>query len=597
MIARASFALMYRCPGCHWQLAASAARADKPPVAPEGPASPLHRKGKRSSRDRRGSRGCSRLILAPFFLMLTARTFATPADAGDREAVELDQLETRVARIVERVTELAGADDLLDSLHFGWFDRPYARASLAILVKTTHAFQREIHLRRHQNGAIANGELRAMLSWAEAAIQRVCGPPLAAGFRPDRLRMTGMDLAEAAPTPALFAFVDRATATRSHRSFGDLDLLAALGSRVYARLGRDRSGGDLEHTLVERAHALGIAVVVTSSPLSSAAVDYPPLDFTRSADQPTLQVEPWSLRMFWEASANIPNTPARSVAVMDPPFGESWGSALARRALARGVLARTRYVVDGWRPPATGQSYVDRAGLTAAAMWVHALEGQSLGLVRGWRDLRDGSASPYPSVFVDPGGTETVAHTALDLVRLGQYVMPFRPRPSLVIVLGTEAIDPQDDNAWAPWIKPIWAGLLNRQIRFDVVTRNLNPDQLRRRYRAVLPLHMDDADDITSVFLRLDRMLAKDPEHSRRLKVRESDGGPAAGVFVRSVRTPQGAPCVALVNFSSRTRRVRFEDGPRLGPMHDVVTDMPVRHPRRELVLQPWQLRLLWTTD
>ena len=79
--------------------------------------------------------------------------------------------------------------------------------------------------------------------------------------------------------------------------------------------------------------------------------------------------------------------------------------------------------------------------------------------------------------------------------------------------------------------------------------------------------------------------------------VREANGGPASEVFVRSARTPQGEPCVTVVNLSDRTRRLRFDDGPRLGPMRDVIADTLVRNPRQELTLQPWQARLLWSGD
>ena len=516
-------------------------------------------------------------------LITSSSSLVRPASAepNDRPYVDLSTLQNRVARLTERVTELAGESDLLDSLHFGWFDRPYDRATLAILVKTTHVLQHEMALRRHDNGAITDADLRIILAWADRSLRRVTGPPSDTGFRPDRLRVTGPDLVQAAPTPALFAFVDRATATRCHRSFGDLDLLAAAGSKIYARLDRDFPGGEIEHTLVDRAHGLGMATVVT---IDQAPIAAPRYDAARaessSPGRHALHVVPMTLRALCERATSLHYASGQTAALVDPPFGESWASSIARRALARGVLIRTRFLADGWSPPS-----------------VRAVEGQSLGLVRGWRDLRDGSGSPYPSILTDPPAIEAITHTALDLVRLGRHLTPFRRGPSLAIALGDDAVDPQDDNAWAPWIKPIWAELLNRQIRFDVVTTGMNEDQLRGRYPSVLWLRPDDTDDIASVFLRLDRMLAKDPEQAARLKVREANGGPASEVFVRSARTPQGQPCMAVVNLSDRTRRLRFDDGPRLGPMRDLITDTPVRNPRQELVLQPWQTRLLWSGD
>ena len=537
-------------------------------------------------------------ILVFFSLVWSSLPTATLADGGTDKTVDLGQLEDRVDRLVWRVTELAGTDDVLDTLHFGWFDRPYARATLAILVKTTHVLQREIRLRRRQNGAIVDADLFAMLTWTDSAIQRVSGTWTPTDFRPDRLRVTGDELVEAPSTPALFAYIDRATATRYHRTFGDLDLLAAMGNRVYGRIDRDCPGGESERTLVERANALGMAVVVAASRQPGQVVDLPPLDHARPVDprrgRCALYVQPLTLRMFWGQAPSTQHTPGRSVAVIDPPFGEPWASSLARRALARGVLARTRFVSGEWSPPLNRGSGVEGSGRIAAAMWVHAIEGQSLGLLRGWRDFRDGSLSPSPSVFVDPAGTEIITRTALDLVRLGRYITPFRVRPSLAVAVGSDAVDPHDDNAWAPWIKAIWAELLDRQIRFDVVISGSDAEQLRRRYRSVFTLRSDDADNIGSVLLRLDRLLSKDLEHVDRLTVRESDGSLATEVFVRSALTPQGRPCVAVVNLSGRSRRLTLEGGPRLGLLRDVIADTPIQDPREGLTLQPWQARLLW---
>jgi hypothetical protein len=230
-------------------------------------------------------------------------------------------------------------------------------------------------------------------------------------------------------------------------------------------------------------------------------------------------------------------------------------------------------------------------------MWVHALDGQSLGLVRGWRDLRDGLGSKYASLVVRPAWVEAVSHTALDLARLGRHLPPFRRRPALAIAIDETAFDPQDDNLWAPWITPIWQGLVDRQFHFDVVDAEEGEDRLRDRYPAVLRVNRDDAGDVTSVLLRVDRLASRGEASVPRCTLRNADGELARDVFVRIGETPTGRPCVAVVNLTHKPRRLRLEGGPQPGPMHDVIADTPVRSPWRELTLEGWQVRLLWPED
>ena len=184
------------------------------------------------------------------------------ADPGASKPLDVADLQARVARLTDRVEELVGTHDLLDTLHFGWFDRPYARATLAVVVKTTTAIKREIRLRRRGNGAIADASLHAMVLWADKALDRASESEVDGDFRPHRLRVTGGDLGGTPSTPAFFAFVDRATSTRLHPAFGDLDLAAAIGSRVYARLDRELGTADTAALRASRASALGMAAIV-----------------------------------------------------------------------------------------------------------------------------------------------------------------------------------------------------------------------------------------------------------------------------------------------------------------------------------------------
>ena len=540
-----------------------------------------------------GRRKAGLLLLAGISLLHPATNLA-PADPPP---VDATQLRARIERLADRVAELAGTDDLIDTLHFGWFDRPYARSTLAVLVKTTHALQREVHLRDRHNGAISDATLRTMLEWADRAVRQVLASESTGRFRPHRLRVAGDDFLAPSSTPALLGFVDRMTATSYHRSFGDLDLAAAMGFRVYPRMDSAVLPDNVERLLVERARTLGMAAILVTG--SGPHADYVISRGRSDKSAPssagyTLIVQPLTLRAFLETPVPPSAEPGHALAVIDPPFGEDWPSSLARRALVRGVLGQMRYVADGCSSFPEHGSVLDRSARTAAILWVSALDGQSLGLVHGWRDLRDGSGSLYPSLIVDPTAAETIAHTALDLVRWAEYLTPFRSAPVLAVAVGDDAVDSRDANAWADWVKPIWSGLLSHQIRFDVVRQNTADEQIGRRYAAVFPLSPQDAADPGSVLLRIERLLAAHREHVDRITVRELDGRLAADVFVREGRTSSGLRCLAVANLSEQPRQLRLHGEALPGTMRDIVSATEVRDPTARLSLEPWQVRLLW---
>ncbi len=525
--------------------------------------------------------------------LLAASSSLASAGPGDVHGLDLDTLRNRVAGLGERVTELAGTDDLPDTLHFAWFDRPYARATLAILVKTTATLQREVRLRELGNGAIDASTIGAMLSWANDALERVVHSPPDSGFRPHRLPLSPGDLPTALRSPPLYGFVDRATATRLDDRFGDLDLIAAAGFRLYPRLSCDVLDEEAARVLGQRAEALGMTVIGVAAPRNGARSG----DLPRSAPPPieaALTVQPVTLRAMLDDVPDSPGKPAQILALTDLRWGESLAGSLARRAVARGVWPGARFVVDGWNPPIGSFSHDERNAVVAAAMWIHALQGQSLGLLHGWRDLRDGSASAYPSALVDPARVETVAHTALDLLRLGPKVTRFPATPLLALAVGPDAVDAQDENAWAAWVKPIWEVLLERQIRFDIVRLPAGDNRHRDRYRVVLPLRRDEVGDVSSVAARIERALMSVGEHLQRMTAREPDGTLAADVFITHAQTRSGSPCVAIANLSGKSRRLKLRGAPVLGAAMDVVSNTRVQDPSKLVSLAPRQVRLLW---
>ncbi|UCE62353.1 MAG: hypothetical protein JSU63_11690 [Phycisphaerales bacterium] len=506
------------------------------------------------------------------------------ADPPGANVVYPVSLKARLAHLRSRLDALAGNEDLLDTLHFAWFDRPYARATLAVLHKTVSVLDREARLRERGNGAMRDETVSRMLTWADGAVDRVITSEVEADFRPHRTGVTQAILGSASTTPALFSFVDRASSTRCSHSFGDLDLVAAMGLRVYTRLNGESGSADAARLRGERANTLGIATIFLAASTPAKA--------SRSASAHALTVKGASLRQLHTDAATTEEVPGHSLALIDPPFGESWASSLARRALARGCTGRNRYVADVWNAPvAPGQ--VDDVAVTAAAMWVHAVDGQTLGLVRGWRDLRDGSANPYPSRLTHPEQTETIALTALDLLQLGPYITPLRSRPSLVLALQDDALDSDDDNAWAGWIEPVFDALYQRQLSFDLVSENTFSRELHQRYDVVTTLRRADASELSSFLISLERKLAGESAYASRVTANELDGRLAANVFIRTGRTPQGGLCFAVANLCPQIRELRLE-GIESRPARDVISAELIHDPAQGLSMSPWQVRVLW---
>lgn len=156
--------------------------------------------------------------LLPLIGLLAVSSSAVSAGPGYVNALDVNKLRSRVAGLRERVTEPAGTDDLPDTLYFGWFDRPDARATLAILVKTLATLHREVRLRELGNGAIDASTIRTMLCWGDDAFERVVRSSAQNRFRPHRLRLSLKSLPTALSLPPLYCFVDRVTAKRRGKS-------------------------------------------------------------------------------------------------------------------------------------------------------------------------------------------------------------------------------------------------------------------------------------------------------------------------------------------------------------------------------------------
>jgi len=286
--------------------------------------------------------------------------------------------------------------------------------------------------------------------------------------------------------------------------------------------------------------------------------------------------------------------------VHDAVGGEPWPSRVARRALARGVTGHSRCVVCGWSASPNGSTPAGGGPPIAAAMWLDALDGVSLAVADGWRDLRDGSASASPSVFTEPEEIETGARTSLDILRNGEAIHSIEAGGDqsgsrlgpVAIVVSPNAVDPLDADNWADWIEPFFVALVERQIPFDIVSEVADRGGLARRYSLVFSLQRGDIADLDLQTVRFERELATVGSLALRRTVRELDGSFPRDLFVRSADSGEGRETIAVVNLSASPRELRITGGGTLPRLRDVLADGLLCGRDGSFTIGPWQTRL-----
>lgn len=524
------------------------------------------------------ARGCGRLLVV----------IALCAGHSD---VRAEDVADRVAMLRESVEPWMIEEDLIDSLFLDWFDRPYARTTIAILVKTVHVLERERDLRRVGNGAMSDRRINELLRWAEGAVTRVHSSEPDTAFRPHRLRMDARPDSGGLAAPALLGIVDESTATRLHPTFGDLDLIAAIGVKVYGRPARIGEFEAIDATTAARAAYLGMLPAQSTETPSSAAHG-PSDDGAGEGMSPSVsgssvvRIRSYSLREMIED----PESPSRPSirAVSDPYGGEPVGCAVARRALFRGVFGGSSPATDGFLPP-RGVSR-DRAGDAMAAMlWAEAADGQTLALLRGWRDLRDGSASRYESVLVDPALIERLAIANLDVLRFREALERLPGEATLSIVVGREAVDPGDPNRWADWAASFWESMLDQQVSWRVLperaaaAHTLEPGRSLR----LTPAAVADGSLLMNVGRTQEALEVGDAGFT----VRDQSGNLLPRVFVRNGSDDRGVLSVIVINLSNEARS-GYLHGPTSDPLRDVLSNRALKKPGEALALGPWQVFL-----
>jgi hypothetical protein len=524
-----------------------------------------------------------------------------------------------IAEARGRLRTLVGRGDLIESLYFGWFDRPYRRATLACALKTLATLEYELKLRRLGKGAMDGERLERIIRWLQSAPQRACQDAKRSDFGPHRVQIdsaawSAIGVRQRSPDlpPALFGFIDRATATRHEEHYGDFDLLACLGLRVVGKGGFTSLVPDDWRSLLRHADALGVAMTVDrpQSPGWGAA--------ETGAVAPAIPVIPGQLADFVRPQHQAAAGDATVVpAITDPAAGESWPESLARRALYRGATGCDGAVVVGWSPPRRNWDTEDLADQVRLAMWVHALDGQRLALLEGWRDLRDGSASPYPSITAEPTLIEAVAATALDLLFFREFLGAIDRRRPVAALVGADSLDPGDDNRWSEQCAALFAELVTRRIRFDVVPESRLPDALGANQYVVAVGPADEAlspeaqrglaqlraaggtrivwqpDRATAeaVVVPIARRLSTSGAGEDRLVVT----GPA-GQQLRDILVFHGrGGRLAIANLAAAPRSVWIttRSGRPTPALHDLLTEQAFNRPDEGLEVPGWQVRLL----
>jgi len=537
-----------------------------------------------------------------------------------------ERIQATVAQARAEVQTLIGTDELIDGLYFGWFDRPYRRATIACLVKAVQVLDHEARLRRLGRSGLTDAQVNRLADWirdapgrATASARRIDFAPHRLCTDPQRLRAWTNRGATDLP-PALVGFIDRATSSQHDRWAGDFDVLCCLGLRVIGTSRLPWMQGPDRQSLLDHGRALGITTMVPAIAGSAAPAAPPEAEppETGSQRQPhVLRIIPVTLpELAAAAPGQTDERPGAILAITEPVRGESWSESLARQALYRAATGRQAAVVTGWAPPPTGWSTTRAPEHVALAMWIRALDGPTLMLMEGWRDLRDGSGSPHPSLLPAPAILETVAHTALDLLHFGPHLAAFhRPSP-VAIVVGKDCCE-ADGDRWSPACRQVFEALAERAVRFDVLPElRLTTRAPRHRYDVVitppdralsagtsqrLPLLLaedgvrvswePDGAGLEPITVAVERCQAADRHHRHRLVVTGSGGRRPAGVFVFHGAGDR----LALANTTAEPRRVWITtaSGRPAPTVTDLLTGETLRRTDQGVDLLGRQVRVL----
>lgn len=504
----------------------------------------------------------------------------------------------RLSRQREALRRCLPGDDLAEDLYYGWMLEPYHRASLAIAVKTIDVLAREEQLRQQGRDTLSPERVAAMHAWLDRLFDHAWAP-IAPGFQPDRLSAARSASELTAMTQTSFTFADRATFTARSRAVGDLDLLAAAGFRWYVWDGVSAAtaAGAVRQS---RAEALGCTPALAPARFPGE----------RSAPAGTMELafQPLTLAQLFDGQISGSGIPA----VIDLPEGEDLVGMIARRQLLRGVTSGPPLAAIG-QDGASG-STEDAAASVRAAMWLQALAGQRIGVFEGWRDMRDGTQTPYPSRLSQPEYLEAVAHTALDLRRFADGLAACRTAVRVGLALPADLMLARDPNRWSLAAGALLAELQAAGEAIDLVPAGRT--DLLARYSLGIEVAWTDGRPGTSIDASTqggrtvvtfscgaqDIHMAReagafiarliDPALPPAAARQQGSGGYAASPIVRRA-SADGRVCI-LVNCAATRQVVQWGDDTPGGRAGGTWTDrLTGESCGREIPLQPWQVRLL----
>ena len=256
-------------------------------------------------------------------------------------------------------------------------------------------------------------------------------------------------------------------------------------------------------------------------------------------------------------------------------------------------------------------------------MWVHALAGQQLGIIEGWRDFRDGSRLPHAPLATHPDHVEVMAHTALDLLYFRRELGAFVQGATVAVVIDESAMSRTDDNRWSPEAAKLFNALLDRQLPVEVVpVRRVVQSGVPAGCRAVLiAAGGANAEGVQARLAEGVRVIGPaggaspaqlcghlaglpEPTVSRELRDRthfaayDQHGRVASDCLVFNGRTAEGEPCVAVANLRARPRTVILKgpSSPVGLRLRNILTGETIATGRNEIVLAGHQVRVFVPT-
>ncbi len=554
-----------------------------------------------------------RSILAMSVSLLLAVSASADVDEHAGYSIRLGKCKACLRRLLP-------GEDLTEHLYYGWMAEPYHRATLAVAMKTARTVERDLRLRENGRGVLSAEQLDHLLSWLEAHLSGDFTPCFS-DFKPHRITVDWRgwpELVSEGSPPSLFTFADRSTFTQTERWFGDLDLLAGAGFRVYAN-GRARGlTSDDQDAIRRHCRLLGIG------PLRIARVDRKG-NLQLPKENCSSWLYPQTLESLVRPAADRDSCLADGLtcAILDSPIEESWAEMLARASLYRGWSGGEAVVRIGCSIPEGIPKFENER--LKAAMWIQAIDGQKLGIIEGWRDLRDGSPSGWESLLSNPQRMLCAAHTALDQLRLAEVIDRFRGTRSLLVVVGFDALESRNTNRWSTHAHALFDSLLAQQIGFDlmIVGDRHRSGELTQRLADRYPVvaftpsleRLNSGQDSPTLIVggrdhpistsaataagtptdllaeELARILCKGAGHPPFFAVREEDGRLANGVYCRSTADGRGVAVVNLMGVRRNLIVTRLEQSGK-DDLKDCMTGSSVKI-GKVLPCLPYQVRVL----